>query len=84
MRFRSREALIQAAVAKAQEAGVQILIQGERYICEPQEVLIGPEPFKTEMNKLYEECEANNGWEGDKATMERIDKDYQALMKRFA
>lgn len=81
-RFRSRKALIEAAVAKSQELGITILIKGHSYVLEPQEVLFGPEPFKTEMNKLYEEGEANDWWEGDRKVMERIEKDYRELMKK--
>lgn len=83
-RFRTWEALIKAAVAKAQELGVTILIRGHNYVCEPQEVLYGPEPFKTGMNKLYEEGEANHWWDGDEQVMRRIEKDYDQLMKRAA
>lgn len=83
-RFRSEAALIKAAVTKAQELGITILIRGHSYVLEPQEVIFGPEPFKTQMNKLYAEGEANNWWEGDNKIMERIENDYQALMKQVA
>jgi len=83
-RFRSEAAMIKAAVAKAQELGITVLIRGYSYVLEPQIVVFGPEPFKTQMNKLYEDGEANNWWDGDRKTMERIEDDYQALMKKVA
>ena len=72
-RFISRESCLTAAMKMAAEMGVTWLLEGSGACCDPQHVLIGPEPLKTKLNKLWQEAESINGWDGrEKGLMQNI------------
>ncbi len=79
-RFFTEEELVTDAIALATKLGVTLLFKGSHCILDPQPVLIGPEPLKTQLNALVAEAEANDWWEGDEATMEDISKRWEALL----
>lgn len=81
-RFFSEEHLREVATKLAQEQGVELLFEGEHCVCDPQPVLIGPEPLKTELNALNDRAEANDFWEGDEPMMKIIYREWQAALKK--
>lgn len=66
---------------KANHPEIVLLLEGNRAVCDPQPVLFGPEPLKTELNKLVAEAEANDWWEGNDDKMENISQRWKILTK---
>lgn len=66
---------------KANHPEIVLLFKGSRAVCDPQPVLLGPEPLKTQLNALVAEAEANDWWEGDEDAMESISQRWKALTK---
>lgn len=79
-RFITEEAVIARAIEVATELGVTHLFLGSSCTCDPQKMLIGPEPIKTALNRLWERAEANDGWEGDEKTMKTICAEWEELI----
>jgi len=82
-RFFDREdALAEALkVANAKWPTDLILYQGNAAVCDPQPMLIGPEPLKSLVNGMVAEAEAIDWYEQDEKAMDAIFKRYQALLK---
>jgi len=72
--FFSEAAVEQAAIKIVRDKypEVTLLFKGDPCILDPQPVLIGPEPLKTELNGLVAEAKANDWWEGDVKHMTNI------------
>lgn len=80
-RFFDEESVIKATVEYVQQnhPEIEVLFQGSRSILDPQPVLMGPEPIKTELNKLVAEAEAIDYWEEDEEKMQDIADRWEAL-----
>lgn len=80
--FFDRESLIEAALRTITEQYPQVtwLFEGNHCVVDPQPVLMGDEPLKTELNKLVAEAEANGWWGGDEEVMEDISDRWQAAL----
>jgi hypothetical protein len=81
-RFVTEASCLATGVALAKSLGCTWLFKGSNAVCDPQQVLFGPEPLKTELNKLWQEAEAINGWDGhEKDKMQSICDRWDALWK---
>ncbi len=80
-RFKTEEQVIECAIAylKANHPEIEWLLNGCSYVLDPQPVVMGPEPLKTELNALVAAAEANDWWEGDENTMSDISKRWRTL-----
>lgn len=81
IRFHSEAEVIARAIEMIAEYPDAVLFEGSSAVLDPQPVLHGPEPLKTECNQMVAEAEANDWWEGDEETMEAISERWMAMLK---
>jgi hypothetical protein len=81
-RFTTKGSCHAAGITLAKSLGCKWLFEGSSAVCDPQHVIYGPdEAVVTQLNALWQEAEANDGWDGNNKTMQSICDRWDALWK---
>jgi hypothetical protein len=86
-RFDSKERLIEEAIKQFKEdpRGYDILLEGSPAVCDPMEMLVGPEEIMGAANTLWENFEEFDGWNCSKEeepVVEEICDQWDELVRR--
>ena len=84
-KFENENQLIQYAIKSYNEIVPKpfALAKGSWCVADPQEILVGPEDFKTQVNILYTEAKNIGGYEQNEQRCSELFHQYQRLLKTY-